>query len=72
MFYNWGLRFNKKIVYVSTKLLLEKWKKKEKKHYENIYNLWQILGTKQVLLVDFWDHIFKTVFPKYFSFCFLL
>ena len=64
----------KKIAYVSTKLVLEKserkkYKKKKYiyiKNYENIYNLHWILGTKLVLLVDFWDHIFKTIFPKHF------
>ena len=34
-----------------------------KKNDENIYNLWRILGTKLLLLVDFWDQIFKPVFP---------
>ena len=36
------------------------------KNYENMFNLWRIPGTKLVLLVDFWDHIFRTVFPKFF------
>ena len=49
----------------------EKCKKKKKKK-ESIHNLWRILGTKLVLLVDFWYNIFKTVFPKLFFFCFLL
>ena len=31
---------------------------------ENIYNIWRILGTKLVLVVDLWDYIYKTVFPK--------
>ena len=54
---------------MSTNLLLEKSTKKNEiitKNHENVYNLWWILGTKLVLLVDFWDHIFKTVFPKQF------
>ena len=39
---------------------------------ESVHNLWQMLGTKLVFLVDFWDHIFKTVFPKqFFWFCIL-
>ena len=57
------------MVLKSTKLFLEKvWKLKKlkTKNYENIYNLWRILGTKLLLLVDFWDQIFKTVFPKFF------
>ena len=36
------------------------------KNNKNFYNLWRILGTKLLLLVDFWDQIFKTVFPKFF------
>ena len=36
------------------------------KNNENVYNLWRILGTKLLTLVDFWDPIFKTVFPKDF------
>ena len=59
-----------KMAYVSTKLILEKSVKTNKliktKNNENIYNIWRILGTKLVLLVDFCDHIFKTVFPKQF------
>ena len=47
----------KKMAQVSTKQLLEKSEKtkklKDKKNNENVYNLWRILGTKQVLLVDF-------------------
>ena len=31
----------------------ENLKKNKKKKYEIVYNLWQILGTKVVLLVDF-------------------
>ena len=34
------------------------------KNQESVNNLWRILGTKPDLLVDFWDHIFKSVFPK--------
>ena len=52
------------MVFVSTKLLLEKRAKtKKNKNNENINNLWRIMGTKLVLLVYFWDPIFKTVFP---------
>ena len=47
-------------------------RKKNKKKNESVINLWRILGTKLVLLVDFWNHILKTVFPKHFSCCFLL
>ena len=56
------------MVYLSTKLLLEKSAKNKQtnKNNESVHNLWRILGTKLVLLVDFWDHIFKTVFPKHF------
>ena len=46
--------------------------RKSVKNYENAWNLWRILGTKLVLLVDFWDHIFKTVFPKHFFLFFTL
>ena len=57
---------------VSTKLLLEKSVKTKKKiktkNNENFYNLWRILGTKLVFLVDFGDHIFTTVFPNFFLF----
>ena len=42
-------------------------KNKKNKNYENIYNLLRILGTQLILLVDFWDHIFKTVFPFFFT-----
>ena len=49
-----------KVAYLSKKYFY----KKEKKKYENVNNLWQILRTKLVLLVDFSYHIFKTVFPK--------
>ena len=60
----------RKIAFLSTKLLLEKSAKTKKKlktkNHENVYNLWRILGTKLVVLEDFWDHIFKTVFPKHF------
>ena len=38
------------------------------KNNENVYNLWRILGTKLPLLVDFWDQLFKTVFPIFFLF----
>ena len=45
-----------KIAYVSTKLLLEKNAKTNKKittkNHESIHNLWRILGTKLVLVVD--------------------
>ena len=61
------------MAYVSAKLLLEKSAKKKKiktQTYENIKNLWRILGTKQHLLVNFCDLIFKTVFPKHFFFLF--
>ena len=34
--------------------------------HESVYNLWRILRTKLVVLVDFWDHIFITVLPKPF------
>ena len=57
-----GLRFNKKLAYVSPKILLEKSAKtmkkkiknkiKNKKKYENVYNLRRILRTKLVLLVE--------------------
>ena len=57
---------------VSTKLLLEKSVKTKKKlktkNDENFYNLWRILGTKLVFLVDFGEHIFTTVFPNFFWF----
>ena len=49
------------MAWVSTKLHLEKSAKTKKiknKNDENIYNLWRILGTKLVFLVDFGDHIF--------------
>ena len=53
-----SLRFVEKIAYVSIKLLLEKSAKKRKRKKrrrknESIHNLWRILGTKLVLLVDF-------------------
>ena len=41
-------------------------KKCEKKHDENVYNIWRILGTKLLLLKEFWDQIFKTVFSNNF------
>ena len=44
-----------KMPHLSTKLLLEKsaeTKKTQKKH-ETVNNLWRILGTKQLLSVDF-------------------
>ena len=58
-----------KVVNVSTKLLLEKSAKTKKnlnKNHERVHNLWRTLGTKLVLLIDFLDHIFKTVVPKQF------
>ena len=59
----------KRIAYVYTKLLLEKSTKKWKKKNENIYNLRRIWGTKPVLLVDFWDRIFKKAsLNNFFSF----
>ena len=33
--------------------------KNKNKNHENFFNLWRILGTKQVLLVDIWDRILK-------------
>ena len=58
-----------KKAWVSKKLLSEKSvKTKKQKKLWKLYNLWRILGTKLVLLVNFWDHIFKTVFPKQFLF----
>ena len=39
--------------------------KKQKKN-ENVHNLWWILGTKLLLLVDSLDQIFKTVFSEDF------
>ena len=42
----------------------KKKKKKETKH-DSVNNLWRILGTN-LLLVNFWDRIFKIVFPKQF------
>ena len=40
--------------------------KKNKKIHESVHNLWRIIGTQLVLFVDFWNHIFKTVFLKLF------
>ena len=47
-----------------------KTKKEKNKNHESAHNLQQILGTKLVLLVDFRDHIFKTVSTKHFFFFF--
>ena len=71
LFWKSGLKFMKEMVYVSTKLLLaqkkvQKLRKIKTKNHESVHNLWRILGTK----IDFWDHIFKTVFLKHI-FCFL-
>ena len=56
----------KNSLYVHKTILekMQKMKKVKTKNHENVLNLWRILGTKLVLLVNFWDHIFKTVFPK--------
>ena len=46
----------RKMAYVSTKLLLEKnanSKKLKTKNHESVNNLWRILVTKLILLVDF-------------------
>ena len=47
----------KKVVYVFTKVLLEKGQKlrklKKTNNLDSVPNLWRILGTKLVLLVDF-------------------
>ena len=69
-FENEGSDLTKNSLYVH-KTILEKMQKVKTKNHENILSLWRILGTKLVLLVNFWDHIFKTVFPKK-KFCFLL
>ena len=45
---------------------VRKLKEKKKNNNENVYNLWRILGTKLLLLVHFWNQIFKTVLPKDF------
>ena len=58
----------RKMAFMSTKLLFRKnLKTKIKlKNNENVKNLWRILGTTLVLLVNFWYHIFKTVFLQQF------
>ena len=51
--------------------LLEKSAKTKKiktKNHESVYNLWRTLGTKLVVLVDFWDNICKAVFSKHLCF----
>ena len=40
-------------------------KKIKKKRWKRL-NLWRILGTNLLLLVNFWDQIFMTVFPEDF------
>ena len=59
-FWKYGFRF------VSTKLFVKKLKKTKKQKHESVHNLWRILGMKLVHFVDFWDHIFKIVFPRHF------
>ena len=58
----------KKMATLSTKLLLKKRKNYYKKNHSSVYNLCWILGTKLVILVNLWDPIFKTFFPKQFFF----
>ena len=58
---------------MSTTIHLEKSEeKKEKKKgkHESVHNILRIFGTKLVLLVDFCDHIYKTVSQIFFC-CFL-
>ena len=51
------------MTYLSTKLFF-------RKKHKTVNNLWRILGTKLVVLLVFWDHIFKTVVPKSFFWLF--
>ena len=41
-------------------------KKQIIKKTDNVQKFWRIMGTKLVVLVNFWDHIIVTVFPKHF------
>ena len=45
-------------------------RKVKTKNHESFHNLWRILWTKLVLLVEFWDHIFQQFCLK--KKCFLL
>ena len=64
-----GLKFVKRknclSVHKTTSKKEKKLRNNQTKKYKGVHNLW-ILGTKLVLHVDFWDHIF----PRHF-FCFL-
>ena len=63
----------KNISHMFTKLLFKKsakTKKNSNSNHESVHNLWRILGTKLVPLVDLWNHIKKKILYKLF-FCFL-